>query len=469
MCGIAGIISRDKKDVFNDLADMLSVLSHRGPEGFGISTEAGTKRHKTLSELNQDKIPGNTAIGHCLLSITGKGTQPFASQSKKFSLAHNGEIYNYRELSSKKVQSDSEAIVHFLEGYSSVEKGISDFMEIAIGKYAIAIQSGNTLYAFRDVLGIKPIWFGSNNGYLAFASEPGALKKINMQFPQPLLPGHLLKITEKGIETKKIYDLKDFRKTVPKDFSEQRLEQAFRQSIEFRTDGLKKAGIFFSGGVDSTLIAMAVAEQVKNTVCFTAGMEGSEDIKFSEKIGQEAGLSLIVRVTEKDEIPAYALKTMKSLNYFDTMQLGIGIPEYVAAEEAAKQNFKVVFSGQGSDEIFAGYSNYKNMLLKQTHKDVEESIWTSLDNMWNRNLMRDDAVTAAHSLEMRLPFLDLNFLREAMAIPASMKILSKDDQLRKHPIRNLAKKFNVPESAIQRPKKAMQYGSGIAKEVEKLF
>jgi asparagine synthase (glutamine-hydrolysing) len=214
---------------------------------------------------------------------------------------------------------------------------------------------------------------------------------------------------------------------------------------------------------------MSVAEKIKDTVCFTAGMEGSEDIKFSEKVAAEAGLKLIVRVIEQDEVPSYALKTMKSLNFFDTMQLGIGIPEFVAAEEASRHNIKVVFSGQGSDEIFAGYSHYKAMLSNQTHKEIEGEIWASLENMWSRNLMRDDAVTAAHSLEMRLPFLGLDFLREAMAIPASMKILSKDDQLRKHPVRNLAKKFNVPEMAIQRPKKAMQYGSGIAREIEKLF
>ena len=160
---------------------------------------------------------------------------------------------------------------------------------------------------------------------------------------------------------------------------------------------------------------------------------------------------------------------MKALHSFDTMQLGIGIPEFVAGEAASKQGFKVVFSGQGSDEIFAGYSSYKKTLSSQSHKAVEEEMWAALENMWARNLMRDDAVTAAHSLEMRIPFLDLNFLREAMAIPASMKILSKDDTLRKHPIRNLAKKFNVPAIAIQREKKAMQYGSGVAKELEKLF
>src|SRR3989344_2063714 len=175
MCGIAWIITKKGADVFDDIADILSMMRHRGPEGFGVSTAAGTKKHQSFSHLNQDKLSGNAGIGHCLLSITGHdlkpfsgkrfaknsyGLQPFSSQTKKISLAHNGQIYNYAELTNKKVQSDSEAILHFFENYPSIEKAIPEFMTLAIGKYAVAINSGNSLYAFRDVLGIKPLWFG---------------------------------------------------------------------------------------------------------------------------------------------------------------------------------------------------------------------------------------------------------------------------------------------------------------------
>ena len=223
MCGIAGVFSRKNEGVFPEIADMLSMMRHRGPEGFGISTPEGVKKHETFKQLNSDVLPGNPGIGHCLLSITqpfGKrlaktagawsGLQPFQSTEKKLSIAHNGQIYNYAELTNRKVQSDSEAILHFFEKYDAIETGISDFMQAAIGKYAVAINSGNSIYAFRDVLGIKPIWYGGNEEYYAFASEPVALKKINIQFPQPLLPGHVLKISEKGIETKKIYG--DYRR-----------------------------------------------------------------------------------------------------------------------------------------------------------------------------------------------------------------------------------------------------------------
>src|SRR3989344_8044088 len=160
MCGIAGVFSRKGADVFDDIADMLSMMRHRGPEGFGVSTAAGTKKHQSFSHLSQDTLSGNAGIGHCLLSITGHGLQPFSSPTKKISLAHNGQIYNYAELTNKKVQSDSEAILHFFENYPSIEKAIPEFMTLAIGKYAVAINSGNSLYAFRDVLGIKPLWFG---------------------------------------------------------------------------------------------------------------------------------------------------------------------------------------------------------------------------------------------------------------------------------------------------------------------
>jgi len=105
MCSVIGIISRQGRDVSENAFQMLSALKDRGPEGFGIIAPEREKKSKSLGRLRP--MPSSEIIlGHCLLSITGKGTQPFASQSKKFSLAHNGEIYNYRELSSKKVQSD---------------------------------------------------------------------------------------------------------------------------------------------------------------------------------------------------------------------------------------------------------------------------------------------------------------------------------------------------------------------------
>ena len=198
MCGIAGVYGRRNQDVFPELVDMLSMMGHRGPDGYGASVKGKTVKFHGFRELNATSLEGNSGIAHCLLSITGHGLQPFDS-SKGFSLCHNGQIYNYKDLTDKPVESDSQAIVHFLEGHGSIEKGIHGFMATAVGKYAVAIQDGSELLAFRDVLGIKPMWFGGNEGYYAFASEPIALKKLNMQFPQPLLPGHLLKISKKGI------------------------------------------------------------------------------------------------------------------------------------------------------------------------------------------------------------------------------------------------------------------------------
>ena len=142
---------------------------------------------------------------------------------------------------------------------------------------------------------------------------------------------------------------------------------------------------------------------------------------------------------------------------------------YLAAEAARQANCKVVFSGQGSDEVFAGYSAYKDILAKSGFPAVEEEIWATLSNLWNRNLYRDDALTARHSLELRVPFLDTEFLRQAMAFPASEKIADSTDSIRKHPVRALAREFGLPEYVWKRPKKALQYGSGLGKEVGRLY
>jgi len=208
---------------------------------------------------------------------------------------------------------------------------------------------------------------------------------------------------------------------------------------------------------------------VKKTILFTAGLPNSSDIVFADKAANEMGLKLIVCEIQKDELPSLVMQVMRSLSFFDLMQLGIAIPIFVCSKEAKEHKLKVAFSGQGSDEIFCGYSSYQKTLLQKNESEVKEQIWNSLSNMWSRNLYREDIISMHHSLEHRLPFLDLEFLRHAMALPLKEKITSPTDNLRKHAIRKIAKKLKVPAESIMRKKKALQYGSGVQKELSKLF
>lgn len=478
MCSITGIFSKSDQDVYQRLLDLMQQQLHRGSDSFGICVNGETVKAEHLKGLLREQIKGQAGIAHGRLAVTGHGAQPLASCNNSISTVHNGEIYNFEEMKSQlprhkfETSTDSEIIPHFLEqhkGFSGIESSVRKFMQSAIGSYAVGgLQNGN-LFAFRDPMGIKPVWFGESAEFAAFASEPLPLKLLDIQFPQPLLPGHLLTIGKNGIHQKKIFDLEMLKNQLPKSCSLQQLKASFHAAVNRRTNGLKKVGVFFSGGVDSALIAKAVSEGVEKVKLYTAGVKDSADVKAAEQTAKELNFDLSLRIVDKPDIKEYLLKTMRAMTIFDELQLEIAVPLYIAAEQAKKENCKVVFSGQGSDELFCGYSAFKNILAENSYEKVENEMWSLLKNMWSRNLFRDEIVTMAHTLELRLPYLDLDFVRHAIAIPTEQKILSANDNLRKHPLRAIAKEYGLSASVYNRPKKAVQYGSGIGAIVKKLL
>ncbi len=479
MCSVLGLCSRQGQDVFPQLIDMLFATAHRGRDGFGVAVGSEALTGAQLKPLQQaTPLPGGLGLAHSRLAVTGHGLQPLKACDSGLFLTHNGEIYNFEELRESLARhrflssSDSEVLAHFLEDAlrtQTVAEAVRSFMRVARGDYAVAFTYKGRLYAFRDFVGLRPLWFGSNEKFHALASEQIALKRLDVTFPQPLLPGHLLSLDENGFSSQPLFAWADFRQLVPREHSLAALKASFEESIALRTRGLRKAGVFFSGGVDSSLIAKAVSQRVDHPLLFTVGLKGAEDVKVARQLAKEEGFDLVVREVKKAELMPAMLATLKALMSFDEMQLQIGVPTYLAAETAAQHHCKVVFSGQGSDEVFAGYSAYKDVLAKSGFGAVDEEIWLSLGHLWNRNLFRDDALTARHSLELRVPFIDSEFLRQAMAFPASEKLLGAEDAVRKHPVRALARDFGLPEYVWKRPKKALQYGSGLGKEIGRLY
>lgn len=472
MCSVIGVYSKHDKDVSAEAFVLLSTLSRRGPEAAGVKTPEEEKKGGNADSLLP--LPkGPVVLGHCLLSVTGHAIQPV--DSGKVSVAHNGEIYNYRAMlpHSPGFSSDAEAIAGFLSVRSEekgFEQAVRDFFGEAEGEFAVGVLCNGSLYAFRDFLGIKPLWFGENADLVAFASEPQALSKVGIQMPNPLMPGHLLELSANGARTKKIFTLEDFRKSVPRSHSLQRLYRAFQGSVSVQCAGLERAAVLFSGGVDSSLLAKEVSKHVKGAILFAAGTEGCADFESAELSANALKLPLRKITLDGGEIQRLASRSMEILSRFDAMQIGLAVPELACAEEVARENgLKVVFSGQGSDEVFAGYASYANALRERGFVGVEEDTWSALSRMPLRNFYRDDAIISSMGLELRVPFMAREFLREAMAFPASEKILSPEDILRKHPVRAMARLSGLPDFICSRPKKAMQYGSGVQKTVTRLM
>jgi asparagine synthase (glutamine-hydrolysing) len=190
-------------------------------------------------------------------------------------------------------------------------------------------------------------------------------------------------------------------------------------------------------------------------------MKGCHDLKFvSEHEGIFESEIKAIELTY-DKLEKYLKKVIEILEHIDLMQVGISIPIYVACENARKDGIKTVLSGQGADELFAGYYRYLNMppqkLEKESKKDLKELFYFVEK--------RDRAIAKANSVNMKFPYLSKAVIKVANSIPISMKIKGKE---RKYILKEVAKRRGIPETIVYKGKKSMQYSSGVDKALRLL-
>jgi len=466
MCGIAGLFG----DVTGSkLTEMLKELQHRGPDGSGAYVDGQLYYGATGKITPAD---GKLTMGQNLLSIVGSEVQQ-PLMDKKRVLVANGEIYNYKQLKKEldydfKTDSDCEVILALLEGYNdhlpSVIPGVVSRLD---GDYAFVVSEGVNWAAIRDPVGVKPLFFGKHplKDLFGVASERKALWKIGFHEVESLNPGSFLfnqKLIQLPSRIKKPAPIIPAHKEHSNTYNELKLQlkNDLVKSVEKRIAGLDNVGIIFSGGVDSTILARICLKLGVKPELYTVGKEGSPDLDFSRKAADVMGLPIYTHQVTEDEVRRCTPLVLQAIEEWNIMKLGVGMTAYMAAEIAAKNGLRVLLSGQGADELFGGYHRYLQM-YKDKGDAIQDDLWRDILNIYEVNLERDDAVTMAHSVELRVPYLDLQVINRAMDIPIPYKIRDQNDRLRKCILREVAAELNVPWFVVKRPKKAAQYGSGI--------
>ncbi|GIU68948.1 MAG: hypothetical protein KatS3mg002_0184 [Candidatus Woesearchaeota archaeon] len=247
------------------------------------------------------------------------------------------------------------------------------------------------------------------------------------------------------------------------------LRKLIEQSILNRTNKNEIFGIFFSGGLDSSLIAAICKKNKIKFTCYTVGFQDGnmklpEDVKYAVKVAKHIGLSdkeFKYKIFNTKEIENILDKTAKILKYMpegpntnQIVNLGVAAVE-VAAYSISKKE-KYFFSGIGSEEIFAGYERHKN-------NPTNEECFNGLIKMYERDLLRDFEVSKSLGFSFLTPFLDKELVKYALKIPINYKINSKDNKII---LRKAA--YNYLKEYSKRRKKAAQYGSSFDKAITKL-
>jgi len=436
MCGITTYVGRQSSSVAKTIDEVADRLQHRGPDDFGLLHS------------------GSTVLAHRRLSIIdiAGGKQPLSNENGDLALVCNGEIYNHERLRRQlrerhhfQTNSDSEVILHLYE-----EMGPKCVTKLD-GMFAFVLSDGEKVFAARDPLGIKPLYMGhDNDGGLWFASElkalidkctnieevPAGFAYANGSFHRWFNPLWL--------------EPPDPNSTLSPKAIRERLETA----VVKRLMSDVPLGVFLSGGLDSSIIAALVRQHVDELHSFSVGMEGSPDILAAREVAEHLG----TRHHEYEYTPGEATSMLEEaiahLESYDPALLRSAVPCYFVSK-IASDHVKVVLSGEGADEAFAGYLYFRSI---DDPALLHQECVRLLASLHNMNLQRVDRMTMAHSIEGRVPFLDIDFLNAVMAIDPRQK-LHRPDYPEKWLLRNAVTDL-LPESILWRKKQEFAQGCG---------
>ncbi len=399
MCGIVALWGQKDPETTRSI---LQQLEHRGPDGHAIRTH--------------DAGPGAT-LGHTRLAIIDPegGQQPLVDDHNGTMLVCNGMIYNDRVLRARlggkpfRTFSDSECILH---GYAAWGTAVVDQLD---GMFAFVLVDGQgQCFAARDPLGKKPLYWGRIGDALAFSSEIAALAATATDIEE--FPAGCAWHSDHGLR-------RYFAVPGPSAGGrcEQRAAAAVRVTLEravakrMRSD--VPLGAFLSGGLDSSAIAAIARRHVDELHTFAVGLPDSSDLRAARRVAEHIGSIHHEHVIDPAEIGDILPGIVRHLESYDRDLVRSAMPTWFVSRLAARE-VKVVLTGEGADELFAGYTYHGG--YGDPHL-LQDELRRSLTAMHNVNLQRVDRMTMSHSLEARVPFLDPELVRLAMDIPATLK------------------------------------------------
>ena len=384
MCGIAGIVAREglHADERGRLLRMQAALAHRGPD------EEGTH------------VDQWAALGHRRLSIIdlAAGQQPLCNEDGSIWTVYNGEIYNHQEVRAVleaaghryRTRCDTETIVHAYEQWGD------DCVKEFRGMFAFAIWDARRrrLFLARDRLGVKPVYWTLSAGRLIFASEIKAILASGLVRPQAneaalpellgtrylsgteslfqgihrLLPGHTLSFSGGTVQTHRYWDVPAAPEPAKtRDLTDRQAVRGFRalleESVRLRLMADVPLGVFLSGGLDSSAIAALMARQIDRplqTFSVAFADRAFNELEHAREVASALGAEAHEVVVDAPRFFA----ALPRLIWHEDEPLAhpSSVPLYFVSE-LARRHVKVVLTGEGSDELLAGYGKYPRALM----------------------------------------------------------------------------------------------------------
>ena len=415
MCGIFALLNK-YRIITQDERLCGNNIQHRGPD------------NTRYVEFND----GHILFGFHRLAINDLshlGDQPLQLDNQYY-LICNGEIYNHRELAQKyniitKSSSDCEIILHL---YKLI--GIEQTLNEISGYFAFILLdvSLSNLIIARDPIGVRALYYAitNDNSEISVCSELKGIPLEHHSSVRQFPPGNWMEYNIETLSSKTtpyyLYDYPIIPSTIMNQESQFiTMRELFENAVakRFMTD--RPFGVFLSGGLDSSLVAALVAKKnaPSKIHSFSIGMIGSTDLAKARIVADHIGSIHHEVVVSAQEMLDAQPDVIRALETYDTTTIRAGTPMYLLSKYIKKNtNIVVVFSGEGSDEASGSYLYFHNA---PSPGEFQNECVRLLRDLSYFDCLRCDKAVAAHGLEVRVPFLDKEFLYEYMRVPIEWK------------------------------------------------
>lgn len=444
MCGIIGGFAPKSQ-----IEQGLNALHHRGPD------------HAAMHSV------GSITLGHTRLAILDldvRSNQPFLYRD--LAVVFNGEIWNYRFIRAElfglgyqfKTDGDTEVIAAALHCW-----GVEALSKLN-GMFAIAwAQNDEHLYLARDRFGEIPLHIAKQKPFL-FASELKALKTIggHPKSFDHIQPGHYAIVSKSGIRIKSYYDIPLVARAVDLPTASAELFNKIQAGTIERSISDVPVCTLLSGGIDSAAVALHLKEVFPNLVAYVAVMNPqSRDLKCARQFAAESGIEL-----REVKIPIPTATDLTTIIEIIEMpykaQVEIGWACLHLAKQIQADGFKVTFSGEGSDELWASYGFAYHALKTENWHAYRKKLFLA---QAEKNFARCNKIFMRHSIECRLPFLNPSLVEYAISLPQDVVHVGTS----KKAVIQSAYRGRLLRSITDRPKLAFQDGLGLKEEISKVI
>ncbi len=456
---VFALLSKKNKDVLKPALQMLDVLKTKGSEEFILGSKGTMNNGNTMESLRNKRTDSPVLAGYI-------STKKKVSETTLKAMLKRGFFIFEGRIFSPEIRSfPIKAIYERVKGGYDLDFIIKEFD----GRFSFIEVGNKRFFAGRDGVGVCPLYYGENSEFMGLASERKALWKIGLRRNKSFPPGHMAvfdkdKVIFKPVKT--IHQIK--RKKINLHLTCEDLERFIKTSVQQRVSDLKVVSVAFSGGLDSTIIAFLAKKAGVDVHLIHVCQKGQAETKHAQEVAETLDLPIHIRYFNQKEVEEALPKVLWLIEESNAIKTSIGIPIFWAAEKTFEIGLRVMLAGQGADELFGGYRKYLDCYKQQGKRFVEKMIIKDISRMYRDNIERDSKICSFFNIELRLPYASYSIVEFATQLPLQLKIDLNNERPRKIILRRMARKLGLPSCVVEKPKKAIQYTTGVNKIMKKL-